>query len=106
LTIAIDDFGTGYSSLADLKSFPIDILKIDRTFICDIISYANDASITRAIITMANNLDLKVFANGVESEEQLRFLQQLYCYGHQGFYFSRPLSAKESEQLLEKSSSL
>lgn len=95
ISIAIDDFGTGYSSLSYLQQFPFDVLKIDRSFVKGIhINKANSAIIT-AIITMAHQLDLKVVAEGVESQEELDFLKRHGCDGMQGFLFSYPVSAKE-----------
>ena len=93
--IAIDDFGTGHSSLSYLKRLPIDVLKIDRSFITGLPSNEDDASITKAIITMAHNLGLKVVAEGVETEEQLMFLADNDCDEVQGFLFSRPVAACE-----------
>jgi diguanylate cyclase (GGDEF)-like protein/PAS domain S-box-containing protein len=100
LHIALDDFGTGYSSLSYLKRFPIDVLKIDRSFIRDIATNPDDASITSAIIAMARSLDLDTVAEGVETEQQLVFLRQQGCRVVQGYYFSKPVPAGEFEVLL------
>jgi diguanylate cyclase (GGDEF)-like protein len=98
--IAIDDFGTGYSSLAYLKRFPIDTLKVDRSFICDIPADADDIKITRAIIAMAHSLKLKVVAEGVETAEQLEFLRIQRCDAVQGFFLYRPLPEAEITRVL------
>jgi diguanylate cyclase (GGDEF)-like protein len=103
--LAIDDFGTGYSSLSRLKRFPIDVLKIDQTFVRGIISDPNDAAIVSAIITMAHALGIKVVAEGVETREQLEFLNARDCDFVQGYYFSRPLPGDEIESLFKKSDS-
>lgn len=99
--ISLDDFGTGYSSLAYLKKFPIDTIKIDRSFIRDIPSDPDDAAITRAIISMARSMNKSVIAEGVESREQLEFLQGLQCDEFQGYYFSVPLPNEAFISLLD-----
>jgi EAL domain-containing protein (putative c-di-GMP-specific phosphodiesterase class I) len=100
LKLAIDDFGTGYSSLSYLRQFPVTKLKIDRSFIRDVALNVDDAAIAAAIISMAKVLDLKVIAEGVENEAQLSFLMKHNCDEGQGYYFGRPLSVQEVEELI------
>ncbi|MBI5615014.1 MAG: EAL domain-containing protein [Gammaproteobacteria bacterium] len=98
--LSIDDFGTGYSSLAYLQRFPLDALKIDRTFIDDVCSVGGDALIATAVINLAHTLRLKVVAEGVETAEQCSFLAHQGCDEIQGYYFSRPLTAADATALL------
>jgi diguanylate cyclase (GGDEF)-like protein/PAS domain S-box-containing protein len=93
--LAIDDFGTGYSSLSYLKRFPIDRLKVDQTFVREITTNIEDAAITKAVIAMANTMDIRVIAEGVETEEQLCYLTEKRCHEIQGYYLSRPVPAQE-----------
>jgi len=98
LTIALDDFGTGYSSLAYLKHFPIDILKIDRAFVCEIPENTQDVAILSAIIGVARALGIRTIAEGVETQEQADFMKQVGCDAIQGYWFARPL---DSQSLLD-----
>jgi len=100
VVVAIDDFGTGYSSMSYLQRFPIDKLKIDRSFISDVASNAGDASIVRAIISLAHGLRLKVIAEGVESEEQLGILRRMGCDQYQGFFRSAAVPAADIERFV------
>ncbi|MEP6883384.1 MAG: EAL domain-containing protein [Gammaproteobacteria bacterium] len=103
--VSVDDFGTGYSSMSYLRRFPIDKLKIDRVFIDEIVSRPEDASIVRAIVSLAHSLQLKVVAEGVETPAQLDFLKTAGCDEYQGYHFSRPVSASDFERLIRKSHS-
>jgi diguanylate cyclase len=103
--VSVDDFGTGYSSMSYLRRFPIDKLKIDRVFIDEIVSRPEDASIVRAIVSLAHSLRLKVVAEGVETPAQLEFLKTAGCDEYQGYHFSRPLPAADFERLIRKSRS-
>ena len=100
--LSVDDFGTGYSSLSYLRRFPVDILKIDKSFIQDLNLDSGDDALVKAIIAMGQSLSLKVIAEGVETKEQLQFLQAHECDMVQGYYFSRPVDAREIEQLIAK----
>ncbi|MBT9612869.1 MAG: EAL domain-containing protein [Burkholderiales bacterium] len=102
--LAIDDFGTGYSSLSYLRQFPIDTLKIDQSFVRDIVTVHGDATIASAVIGMGNSLKLRVSAEGVETREQLAFLQAEHCEEGQGFYFSPAVDAAAFAELLSATS--
>jgi diguanylate cyclase (GGDEF)-like protein/PAS domain S-box-containing protein len=104
--LALDDFGTGYSSLAYLKRFPINTLKIDKAFIDDIATTAEDRHMTQAIITIAHNLGLKVVAEGVEHENQLAILRRFKCEMLQGYIYSKPLNPMKFERLLKENHQL
>nr|WP_315855201.1 EAL domain-containing protein [Chenggangzhangella methanolivorans] len=91
ITFSIDDFGTGYSSLAYVKHFPVDRLKIDKSFIANLKNDANDAAIVRAIVSLGHSLDLDVIAEGVETAAQVAHLRSEGCDEVQGFYFGRPM---------------
>jgi diguanylate cyclase (GGDEF)-like protein/PAS domain S-box-containing protein len=99
--LAIDDFGTGYSSLSYLKRFPINTVKVDKSFVVDIPQNQDDMAITRAVIAMAHQLKMEVVAEGVETREQLKFLIEQDCEYGQGYLFSRPLKISEINRLLE-----
>jgi diguanylate cyclase (GGDEF)-like protein/PAS domain S-box-containing protein len=102
ITIAIDDFGTGYSSLSYLKRFPLDVLKIDRSFVRDVNDDEDDAAIVDAILAMSRRLQLDVVAEGVETPEQLAFLQEHDCHRVQGYFFSKPLVLDEFKDFISQ----
>jgi EAL domain-containing protein (putative c-di-GMP-specific phosphodiesterase class I) len=102
INVSVDDFGTGYSSLSYLKKFPLESLKIDKSFVLDIPEDKDDMMITSAIISMAKSLNLKVVAEGVESAGQVEFLKEHQCDMMQGYYFSRPVTADNFAILLAK----
>ena len=98
--IAIDDFGTGYSSLSYLRRFPVDTLKVDRSFVGRLGQEAEDTAIVQAVITLAKTLGLEVVAEGVERLEQLAPLREMECDLVQGYYFARPISSESMPELL------
>lgn len=106
ITLSLDDFGTGYSSLNYLKRLPIDVLKIDQSFVRELTIDSDDAAIVKAIISLAHNLQLSVIAEGVENQAQLEYLQRHGCDEIQGYYISRPISAAALAKLLQQESDL
>ena len=104
IRLSIDDFGTGYSSLVYLKRFPVDTVKIDRSFIMDVGRHPDDAAIVGAIIALAESLSMNSVAEGVETDEQLSFLKERRCTAYQGFIFSPALPAGEVARLLARES--
>jgi len=104
--LSIDDFGTGYCNLSYLKRFPVDKLKIDRSFVCDIITDPDDLAIARTVVAMGHQLGVGVVAEGVETEGQLALLADAGCDLVQGYYFSRPVSADACEALMANRTSL
>jgi EAL domain-containing protein (putative c-di-GMP-specific phosphodiesterase class I) len=102
LWLALDDFGTGYSSLNYLKRFPVNMLKIDRSFVQDVASNPDSAAVTDAIIALANSLQLKITAEGIETQEQLNYLQKRGCQEGQGYYFGVPVPAEKITEALQQ----
>jgi len=100
--LALDDFGTGYSSLGNMRRFPIDALKVDQSIVRDLTTDASAAAVVSAVINMGSSLHLRVVAEGVETREQLSFLEQHDCAEAQGFYFSPPLVAEGLAELLRR----
>jgi EAL domain-containing protein (putative c-di-GMP-specific phosphodiesterase class I) len=105
IKVCLDDFGTGHSTLGHLNTFPLDILKIDKSFVQKVNSEPGQAKLVKTMIGLGKNLDLRVVAEGVETQQQLSFLRQTDCNYAQGYYFSRPLDVVDIEALLKKNPS-
>jgi EAL domain-containing protein (putative c-di-GMP-specific phosphodiesterase class I) len=101
IRLAVDDFGTGYSSLSYLRKFPIDALKIDQSFVRQITTVPDETTIVAAVISMGRSLNLRVVAEGVETQAELAFLQTHQCDEAQGYYFSKPVKPEDFAKLLE-----
>jgi EAL domain-containing protein (putative c-di-GMP-specific phosphodiesterase class I) len=99
--LSIDDFGTGYSSLSALKNFPVARLKIDKSFISDLPTNENDKAVAGAVISLGQKLNLRVIAEGVETDDQVAFLRENNCDEMQGYHFSKPITAQAIEELLK-----
>lgn len=102
MLFSLDDFGTGYSSLSYLKRFPLDQLKIDQSFVRDILIDPNDAAIAKMIVVLAENLGFSVIAEGVETQAQRDILLEQGCRAYQGYYYSRPLPLDEFERFAKR----
>ncbi len=102
-SLAIDDFGTGFSSLAYLKKFPVDCLKIDKSFVSDMMDDPDYATITSSIIKLAHSLNLRVVAEGVETQQQANFLLEEQCDLVQGYFYGKPVGAEELDRTLTNS---
>lgn len=105
LKISLDDFGTGYSSLSLLKKVPIDELKIDKSFIDDIINDVNSLNMAKSIITIGKQLNMSILAEGIETKEQKDLLDTLNCDLYQGYYYSKPLRKEQLKEFLKTTSS-
>lgn len=106
IQVAIDDFGTGYSSLAYLKRFDIDYLKLDKSFVRNLETDANDLALSEAIVVMAHKLGIRVIAEGVETEAQRAILKKIDCDFAQGYLFAKPMPADKFENLLQNESKM
>jgi EAL domain-containing protein (putative c-di-GMP-specific phosphodiesterase class I) len=102
VSLALDDFGTGYASISYLNRFPISVLKIDRSFVTELLNGGKESELTRTIVRMAHAMDLKVVAEGIETEQQLAALRKMECEEGQGFLMALPLSASSVEDLLAR----
>jgi EAL domain-containing protein (putative c-di-GMP-specific phosphodiesterase class I) len=99
--LSIDDFGTGYSSLSALKNFPVARLKIDKSFVSDLSTNENDKAVASAVISLGQKLNLRVIAEGVETDDQVAFLRENNCDEMQGYHFSKPVTVQAIEELLK-----